>query len=433
MTIPLQSPDTAPPATAFSLKPLMLAYMACTMAMMAFVAVIGPIARQLRLAPWQAGAVVTISGLLWMLLSRPWGLASDRRGRRRILLTGVAGFMLSYWAMSAGTVAALQVLPPPWLVFAGLVLTRGAVGAFYAAIPTASQALVADHLPPERRAGALASLGAANGAGLVLGPAAAAALTPLGLAAPLYATAVLPLLALLLLWRTLPRGPHAAAAAAAGLRLGDARLRRPMAVAFIAMVSVSIAQITVGFFALDRLGLAPQAAARTAGLALTLVGVALIAAQLLVRRLDWTPQRLIQVGSLVSAVGFGSVMLASASWMLIAGYFVAAAGMGWVFPAFGALAANAVQPHEQGAAAGSIGAAQGLGVVLGPLAGTLLYEAGPGVPYLLAAGLLVLVAVWRPRPDRPFASPGGSVAAPPRPDAGALPECRAGTAEARDR
>ncbi|MFT3819919.1 MAG: MFS transporter [Rubrivivax sp.] len=396
--------DHAAASPAFSLKPLMLAYMACTMAMMAFVAVIGPIARQVRLAPWQAGAVVTISGLLWMLLSRPWGMASDRHGRRRILLTGVAGFMLSYWAMSAATVAALRLLPPPWLVFAGLVLTRGAVGAFYAAIPTASQALVADHLPPERRAGVLASLGAANGAGLVLGPAAAAALTPLGLAVPLYATAALPLLALLLLWRTLPRGQRAAPSAAAGLRLGDARLRRPMTVAFVAMFGVSIAQITVGFFAIDRLGLAPQAAARTAGLALTLVGVALIAAQLVVRRLDWTPQRLIRVGALVAAIGFGSVMLASASWMLVASYFVAAAGMGWVFPAFGALAANAVQPHEQGAAAGSIGAAQGLGVVLGPLVGTLLYEAGPGVPYLLAAGLLVGVAAWHPRP-RAVAAP----------------------------
>ncbi|EMV8752335.1 MFS transporter, partial [Escherichia coli] len=67
--------------------------------------------------------------------------------------------------------------------------------------------------------------------------------------------------------------------------------------------------------------------------------------------------------------------------------------MGWVFPAFSALAANAVQPHEQGAAAGSVGAAQGLGIVLGPLAGTLLYEVGPGVPYLLVGVLLALVAL----------------------------------------
>lgn len=71
-------------ATAFNLKPLMVAYMACTMAMMAFVALIGPIARLLHLPAWQAGAVVTVGGVLWMLLSRPWGTLSDRRGRRAV-------------------------------------------------------------------------------------------------------------------------------------------------------------------------------------------------------------------------------------------------------------------------------------------------------------------------------------------------------------
>lgn len=75
-------------STAFSLKPLMVAYMACTMAMMAFVALIGPIARLLHLPAWQAGAVVTVGGVLWMLLSRPWGTLSDRRGRFHAGLLG---------------------------------------------------------------------------------------------------------------------------------------------------------------------------------------------------------------------------------------------------------------------------------------------------------------------------------------------------------
>ncbi|WP_198970480.1 MFS transporter [Xylophilus sp. ASV27] len=384
-------------AQTLPLRPLMAAYMACTMAMMAFVAVVGPMARILKLPPWQAGAVITIGGILWMLLSRAWGAASDRRGRRAVLLTGVGGFMLSYWAMCALLIVALRVLPAAWQVFVGLVVTRGAVGAFYAAIPSVGQALVADHLAPGERAGAMASLGAANALGLVLGPALAAGLTPFGLSLPLYVTAVLPAAALAVLWAALPRTGPVAGAQASSVGLTDRRLRRSMAVAFAAMFCVAIAQITVGFFALDRLNLAPAAAARVAGLALTMVGVGLVAAQLAVRRLGWSTQRLIRAGAWVSALGFGSVALASQSWMLVVSYFVAAAGMGWVFPAFAAMASNAVQAHEQGAAAGSIGAAQGLGIVLGPLAGTLLYEAGPGVPYVLAGGLLVLVALWPER------------------------------------
>lgn len=332
----------------FSVKPLMAASMASTAAMMAFVSVIGPMAHILKLPPWQAGTVLTVGGVLWMLLSRAWGTVSDRLGRRSILLAGMIGFTLSYWAMCAWAVVALRVLPDAWLVFAGLVVTRGAVGAFYAAIPLVGQALVADNLPPAERAGTLATLGAANGAGLVLGPALAAVLTPFSLVLPLYATAIVPLAASVILWKTLPVSTLKTSASVTRVRLTDSRLRRPLTLAFVAMICVYIAQVTVGFFAIDRLGLSPDAAARTAGLALTAVGVALIAAQLVVRRLQWQPQRLARVGALISALGFGSVALAGTSIELVAGFFVAAAGMGWVFPAFAAMASNAVQPTNRG-------------------------------------------------------------------------------------
>lgn len=389
----------ASPAPAFRLSPLLGAYLCCTMAMMAFVALIGPIARQLGLPAWQAGTVVSVAGVLWMLLSRPWGALSDRRGRRPVLLSGLAGFTLAYWALCAFLIACLQGGVAPLWVFAGLLLTRGLAGAFFAAVPTTGQALVADHFPVGRRTGAMASLGAANAVGVVLGPALAALLARQGLWLPLLATTVLPVLALALVWR-LPRGgPARTGDAAPILPLTDRRLRRPMMVAFLAMGAVSVAQITVGFFAIDRLQLSPEAAARAAGLALTVVGVALILAQLLVRRLGWPPAPLIRSGLLVAAAGFALVALSHDRATLMAGFFAAGAGMGWVFPAFAALAANAVGPSEQGAAAGSVGAAQGLGIVLGPLAGSLFYEIAPGVPYAVAATALVITALW-PTPAR---------------------------------
>ena len=112
-----------------------------TMAMMAFVSIVGSLSRQLGLAPWQAGMSVTVSGVLWMLMSPVWGRRSDRQGRRAVMLTGFAGFFVSYCAMSGWLVAAMRMPMSVGLVFAGLVLTRGAIGGFYAAAPTASQAL----------------------------------------------------------------------------------------------------------------------------------------------------------------------------------------------------------------------------------------------------------------------------------------------------
>lgn len=378
----------------FSLWPLLAANLACSMAMMAFVALIGPIARLLGLAPWQAGASVTVGGLLWMLLARAWGAASDRHGRRPVLLIGVAGFALAYWAMVAVIDVSLRLLPAALWVFAGLVITRGTIGGFFAAVPAVGQALVADHVAPERRAASMAALGAAGAIGMVVGPALAAVLAPQGLSLPLYATGVLPLLALAVLGRALPRGTRRTGAAPAVLALAEPRLRRPMCVAFAAMFSVTVAQSTVGFFALDRLALPAAEAARTAGLALTCVGVALIAVQILATRLSWTPQRMILTGALVAAAGAAGMWRVDGAVPLCLAFAVMAAGMGWVFPAFQAMAANAVQSHEQGAAAGTVGAAQGLGMVSGPLAGTLLHGLSPVMPYACVAVLMVAVALW---------------------------------------
>jgi MFS family permease len=62
-----------------------------------------------------------------------------------------------------------------------------------------------------------------------------------------------------------------------------------------------------------------------------------------------------------------------------------------------ALAANAVNANEQGATAGTVAAAHGLGIILGPLVGTLVYDIDPGAPYALIAALLALAALWPAR------------------------------------
>ncbi len=392
--LPLDTEQTSAATPAFDLRPLLVANLACTMAMMAFVALIGPIARILGLATWQAGMAVTVSGVIWMLLARPWGRASDRLGRRRILLLGTGGFTLAFLALSLFIDLALHALPTALLAFAGLLLGRGLIGVFYAAIPVGGYALIADNIEPQHRARAMASLGAANACALVLGPAIAALLARYSLSLPFYAMALLPLLGFLFLRARLPRQELHLKQPPKSVSLGDRRLRRPLLVAFVSMLCVAMAQITVGFFALDRLGMAPAAAAQTAGIALTLVGVALIASQLLVRKLEWPPLRMIRIGALVAAVGFAASIAAAHAWVLWLGFFVSAAGMGWIFPSFAALASNSVDAAEQGATAGSIGAAQGLGVVVGPLAGTLVYAVEPRLPYLLAAVLLFLVAAW---------------------------------------
>jgi len=381
----------------FSLKPLMFETFVCSMAMMAFVALAGPIARMIGLAPWQVGAAMTVAGIAWMVMARIWGVASDRHGRRPIILFGLTGFAVSYFLLSLFIDLALRTTMAPVLAFAGLMIGRGVAGAFYAAVPATSVALVADHVPPAERGRAMAAIGASSAAGMVIGPGFAGLVGPWSLSLPLYLTAALPAIALFVLWRVLPRREHHAPPRLQPLKLTDKRLRRAMSVAFVAMFSVAVAQIIVGFYALDRLRLAPGEAANAAGIALAAVGVALVVAQIFLRRLGWPPARLIRLGCVIGGIGFMSAIFATTAPMLWASYAVAAFGMGWVYPSVSALAANSVNANEQGAAAGSVAAAQGLGTVLGPLAGTFVYTLDNGAPYILIGVMLIAIAFWRAR------------------------------------
>jgi hypothetical protein len=79
----LRSDDEAVGASSFMKDPVLLALMATTfsgsLAMMAFVALIGPIARVTGPQPWQAGMAVTASGIMWMLGAGPGGWRATGR------------------------------------------------------------------------------------------------------------------------------------------------------------------------------------------------------------------------------------------------------------------------------------------------------------------------------------------------------------------
>lgn len=391
---------TVQTATTFSLRPLMFGSFACTMAIMAFVALAGPVARTLSLEPWHVGAAISVSGVAWSATARRWGRLSDQRGRRSVLLTGVAGFAVAYLVLCGFIDFALRTTLPVGLAFAGLLLGRTLVGIFYAAMPATGAALVADHVAPDQRAGALAALGAASGVGMVLGPGFVGLFSPLGLSLPLFVTALLPICAYLVLWSFLPRTEQHNTRPMSPPRPNDPRLRRPMLVAFLASFSIATAQVTVGFFALDRLEIEPAAAAQVAGIALTVVGVSLVLSQGLLRKLGWPPLRLIRIGTTVAAVGFAATTLATTAWGLWLALGLAALGMGWVNPSVSALAANSVEDHEQGVAAGTITAMQGLGSIVGPAVGTLVYAISEGAPYLMVAALF-LVAGFLVRNTKP--------------------------------
>ncbi|PJM71127.1 MFS transporter [Achromobacter ruhlandii] len=366
----------------------------CLTAIMAFMPVIGPVVRGLRLAEWHGGLVVTVAGVLWMLMARYWGGRSDRIGRRRVLLRAAAGYIASYLLLAIGLDLMLREPPPVWLALLALMALRALIGAFYAAMPTVSAARIADITAPEQRGAMMARLGAANGLGMVLGPAIGGLLVKDSLTLPLYIAAALPLLGTLWLAAKLPSDAAHEPRATPPLKLSDRRLRLPLAAMLLAMSAVITAQMIVGFYAMDALRQAPGPAARTAGWAMTTVGVMLILVQVgLAKARRMNAARCLAGGALLSGIGFLLVPALGGTAGLVACYAVMAAGMGLVFPSIQTLAANAVTADEQGIAAGSVIAVQGMAMVVAPLVCTLLYGVRPWMPYVVAASLLLLVAL----------------------------------------
>lgn len=377
----------------------------CLTAIMAFMPVIGPVVRGLRLAEWHGGLVVTVAGVLWMLMARYWGGRSDRVGRRRVLLRAAAGYIVSYLLLAIGLDLMLREPPPVWLALLALMMLRALIGAFYAAMPTVSAARIADITAPAQRGAMMAKLGAANGLGMVLGPAIGGLLVKDSLTLPLYIAAALPLLGTLWLAAKLPSDAAHEPRATPQLKLSDRRLRLPLAAMLLAMSAVITAQMIVGFYAMDALRQAPGPAARTAGWAMTAVGVMLILVQVgLAKARRMNAARCLAGGALLSGVGFLLVPVLGGATGLIACYAIMAAGMGLVFPSIQTLAANAVTANEQGIAAGSVIAVQGMAMVAAPLVCTLLYGVRPWVPYVLAASLLLLVALAAATTSRAAAS-----------------------------
>ena len=244
----------------------------------------------------------------------------------------------------------------------------------------------------------IASVGVA---GMVLGPAMAAGLGSVSLIAPILMAVLLGAVALWLT-RRVPV-PAAVPARLPGapmppMPLTDRRLRWPMAVGLCAMYCVMSAQVNTAFFVMDRFAVPAAQATGLTGAMLTAVGLAMIAAQLLVRRLtapmghDWPPTRLIATGAAIASLGFLATSASPLVWVLGGAYFMSGFGMGMVLPAISAAAANAVAAHEQGAAAGTVSTAQAGGMVVAPMVSTMLYHLRPELPFWVAAGVLAVLS-----------------------------------------
>ena len=384
------------------------------------------IGREIGISDFWVTVSYTWSAILWVILAPFWARQSDRHGRKALTLLGVGGFIVSMTLCGLALLAGLKGALAGGLTFAAFGICRALYGSFGSATPSATQAYLASRTRRSARVEALSALASSFSLGTIVGPALAPlfVLPVVGLAGPLFAFAAVAIAVFLAIFLGLPddtkprqgrrRGHGAAmsypslASAPTGasviaatrpkgplLRWDDPRIRRWITAGVVAGHAQAATLACIGFFVIDRLGLAPHGSEKEISIVMMAGAAATLAAQWgLIPRLGLGPRALILWGSIVAAAGLLVTMAASDLYGLVLGFGLASLGFGLTRPGFTAGASLAVPLSEQGGVAGVVTAANGLSFVAAPAIGMLLYAADPHWPFIAGAALLLGLVLW---------------------------------------
>ena len=354
--------------------------------------------RQLGMSEVQGGLMLSLSSIAWIVCSTWWGRYSDRRGRKPVIMIGLAGYALGSGVfaavMQAGLDGVFASIMLTWLLLVG---SRLMVGALFSASIPAAQAYVADVSTGRQRTRAMGILTSSVGMGNIMGPALGALVVSvgLGLVAPLFLAALSPLLGVLLVWRFLPAVRPVLVQGESAPKLGmfDGRLLPFLMVGFCALLVLSMVQFTIGFLVQDRFGLDAIETTRQTGLVVMGSGVALLFTRLvLIQVFRPSPMKLLWVGMPLMLAALLLMAFSASLLHLLLAMVLLGLGIGMVQPGFRSAITFTVEPREQGAAAGLASAMPGYGFLVGPALGTGLYSVSPFLPYLVTA-LVVLAGI----------------------------------------
>jgi MFS family permease len=375
------------------------------------ISVLPAIGRSIGIPDPMVAAIFSLSALLWAFSSPWWARASDRHGRKPLMLIGLSGFMFSMIACALVVMAGLHKLAAPMVIFVLFLFARALFGLFGAASNPATQAYVAEHTPPEKRTQSMSSLAGAFGLGTVIGPFIAPlfVLPFVGLSGPMLGFAVLAGAMLFVVWKFLPESKHMPVAPvkaqiAKDATGGDATKEKPMwrdprvtpflIYGFIVAVCQTAQGQTLGFLIIDKLQLSPLQAQGFIAIAMMFGAMAGLLAQWgIIRMFEMTPRQLLRWGVAVAALGNVIVAFQPTYGAVVAGYAISSLGFGLARPGFTAGSSLAVGMHEQARVAGAIAAVNGVNVVLAPFF-VWLYERIAPAPFVLCGVLMVLMLIY---------------------------------------
>ncbi len=349
-------------------------------------------AQELGASPLVIGALLTVFATAQLIFAPIWGRLSDAVGRRPVILGNLAGAAISYVMLAnSHTVHAILLAR----VLAGIASANVA----------AAQAYIADTTPPEKRAKGMAWLGAAQGLGLVFGPALGGLLSGHGFQLPFYVAAALYTGDAAVAYFLLPESVYLRTQGAGRqLRLWEiVRLLEQFSLAVLLVVGFLLSFSFQNIFGIMAIFFEAKFAftGRESGYMFTYVGVIAALTQVLaVNRVvkRFGERRVMSVGIALEALGLPFLALGNTLVWLMLTLAALAIAVAITNPSLTSLVSKNTPRDYQGGILGVMQSLASLAGILGPLLGGYLFgRLGPDAPFF-SGGLFALtafvLAVW---------------------------------------
>lgn len=349
--------------------------------------------KEFQTSDFNIGLLVASFSLMQLLFTPLWGRLSDRFGRKPILILGllftVAGYLL--FGLSHTLV----------LLFVSRML--GGIGG---ANISAAQAYIADVTTVHDRAKGMGLIGAAFGLGFVFGPVIGGLLSKYGYAVPGYAAAGLSFIALITTVALLPESHKDRQKTPVTARFSPGTIIAAFKKPYVGVVLMLFFLITFGYA--NIYATFPMIATREFGYSNHEIGylfgyLGLIGAitqggliRYLTRR--YSERTLFLLGAFFTMIGLAGIPLYVSTVVLHLVLTVLAIGSGIITPMCLSLISRHSDPREQGGILGINQSLGALGRVLGPVCGTVVFQAfGHAWPFFTGASMLfvVFIIAWR--------------------------------------
>lgn len=349
--------------------------------------------------------------LMQFIFSPIMGNLSDRFGRRPVLLFSLFGFACDYMIMAFA--------PSVFWLFVGRTLA-GITGASF----STAGAYIADVSPPEKRAQNFGLIGAAFGAGFVIGPAIGGFLGEYGNRVPFYGAAILTILNWLygyfILPESLPKEKRRKFEWKRANPAGSLKHLKKYNVTFALIASLICiyfgsyaVQSNWSFFTMGTFGWT----SKQVGISLSLVGILVGAVNAGLTRVvmpRFGQKRSLYYGLMLYSVGLFLFAFATQGWMMylfLLPYCLGGIGM----PAIQSIISSQVPSNEQGELQGALTSLMSLTAIAGPplMTNTYAFFSGtkapivfPGAAFLLGGLFMIssLVLAWVALRHRDFAA-----------------------------